>query len=129
MAKWTIFSQPVFSLRPLTSLAATLCLASMLISTAPAYAAQSYSISVAITNLGRFHCAQIVSGNKLSVVTTNGGSLIETVTGSFTVDFYSKKDCTGAPGNKSDTLTPKTDAAYVCDGSQKKKTDVCTRIE
>ncbi len=140
MAKWTIFSRPVFSLRrslrPLTSLAATLCLASgMLIGAVPAYAAAN--ISVKIAKLGNFQCAQVlfrgqpftnVEGPQ-TVTQDEVGTDKDTIRGQvngngmFSVDFYSTSDCLGKRGNFARFATT-TDASYTCDATQQ---PVCTQ--
>lgn len=140
MTKRTIFSRPIFSLkrtlRPLTSLAATLCLASgMLIGTVPAYAAAN--ISVKIANLGSFQCAQVLfrgqpftnNEGPQTVTRDEVGTDKDTIRGGltgngmFSIDFYSTNDCSGKRGNFARFATT-TDATYTCDATQQ---TLCTQ--
>jgi hypothetical protein len=132
MAKRTIFSRPTFSLRrslrPLTSLVATLCLASgMLIGAVPAYAAAN--ITVTITNLGSFQCAQVLFRGKPlgNTVTTANGTITGPVNGNgmFSINFYSANDCSGKRGSFARFATT-TDASYSCDATQPQDT-LCTQ--
>jgi hypothetical protein len=98
MEKRTIFSRPVFSLRPLISLVATLCLASgMLIGTFPAYAA-SAPLTFILNGLGQGKSANILfKGQQLGNCVTEkasrtGGDV--TGAGMFSVNFYSDDKCT-----------------------------------
>ena len=103
MAKRTIFSRPVFSfrrtLRPLISLAATLCLASgTLVCTFPAFAASQ--LTVVINGLGNAKSANaLFHGQPLDgQCATKGGSRIAGNiggAGQFSVNFYSTDNCTG----------------------------------
>ena len=127
MEKRTIFSRPVFSLRPLIPLVATLCLASgMLIGTFPAYAAAP--LTFILNGLGQGKSANILfRGQQLGQCVTKkasrtGGDV--TGAGMFSVDFYSTNDCSGTRGNYARTQTT-VDATYSCDGS--KSTDLCTK--
>jgi hypothetical protein len=135
MAKRTIFSRPVFSLRrtlrPLTSLAATLCLASgILIGTVPAYADAGANITVTITKLGNFKCAQVLFGKSprigthpLGQATTDGQTITGTVVGAgmFSVDFYTTPDCSGSRGFAYKRFATTVDASYTCDGNNAPK--------
>ncbi len=136
MVKRTLFSRPVFSLRrslrPLTSLATTLCLASgMLIGTGTAYA--NANITVTITNLGSFQCAQVLfrgqpllgSDGKPEIVTTANGTITGAITGNgmFSIDFYSTNNCSGKRGGFARFATT-TDANYTCDAT---KQPLCTQ--
>ena len=90
-------------------------------------------ITVIITNLGRFQCAQVLFkdqrlGNAVTVndLQNNRNTITGAVTGAgmFSVDFYSTNDCSGTRGNYARTQTT-TDVTYTCDGS--KTTDLCAR--
>jgi serine/threonine protein kinase len=90
-------------------------------------------ITVIITNLGSFQCAQVLFkgvrlGNTVTVddMKNNRNTITGEVTGAgmFSVDFYSTNDCSGTRGNFTRTQTT-VDATYSCDGS--KSTNVCTK--
>lgn len=103
MVKRTISSWPVFSfgrtLRPLISLAATLCLAcGTLVCTFPAFAASQ--LTVVINGLGNAKSANVLfRGQPLDgQCATKGGSRIAGSidgAGEFSVNFYSTDNCTG----------------------------------
>ena len=131
MVKRTLFSRPTFSkrrsLRPLTSLAATLCLASgILIGTTPSYAAGA-QINVTIANLGNFKCAQVLFGRSKQAgpqplgqsVKANGGKITGTVSGAgmFSINFYPTADCSGKRALFQRFATT-VDAQYSCDITQ-----------
>lgn len=133
MAKRTIFSRPIFSLgrllRPLTSLAATLCLASgMLIGSGPAYA--SANLTVTITNLGSFQCAQVLfKGKPLGNTATKADDVITgpvNGNGMFSVNFYPTNDCSGKR-EKFQRLATTQDATYKCDATINPQDNICTQ--
>jgi hypothetical protein len=106
MAKRTIFSQPVFSIKVLIPLVAILCSATgTLLSTFPAYA--DTPLIVIFNNLGVAKSATVLfEGQRLgaclqasSIVTDNPATdrIASNLTGAgmFSVDFYSTTDCSG----------------------------------
>ena len=95
----------------------------------------SAKITVLITSLGSFQCAQVLfRGQRLGNAVTaddlknNRNTITGTVTspGMFSVNFYATNDCSGKRGNYIRTQTM-VDTTYACDGS--KRTDVCMKTQ
>ncbi len=129
MRERTIFFEG--SPKPLISLAATLCLASvMLMSTGSVYARAQ--LAVKITSLGDFQCAQVLFEGKpftnnegpqtvtRNEIGTNNDTIRGEVTGNgmFSVNFYRTSDCSGKRGNFARFATT-TNATFNCDARQK----------